>query len=194
MTSRITGGTASFEQSRKLAEYENRKASISFAVSADEGEDAAEAVKQALALATQIVLVSLGVLKATPEQAAVIVPDATAEALKKAHAKKLAKAEKEKPKADPAAVGDQGDTPAPVQVGKPDPAEVVEEVSFDPAPAAVTDKDLIDACNKAAGKFGAEGGKRVREIVQKYVTYPKRAQDITAEARPRFIEELAELK
>ena len=191
MSSRITGGTASFEQSRKLAEYENRKASISFAVSADEGEDAAEAVKQALALATQIVLVSLGVLKGTPEQAAVVVPDATAEALKKAHAKKLAKAEKEKPKADPAAVADE---PAAVAAGNADPAEVVEEVSFDPAPAAVTDKDLIDACNKAAGKFGAEGGKRVREIVQKYVTYPKRAQDITAEARPRFIEELAELK
>lgn len=63
MSAFISGGVATFEQSRKLAEYENRKASITFNVTGDEEADASVAVQGAILLAKEIVLDALGLEK-----------------------------------------------------------------------------------------------------------------------------------
>jgi hypothetical protein len=59
MSAKITGGSAGFEQSRKLAEYENRKVTINFVVSGDDS-DAQSVVIGAFNLAARTVYEGLG--------------------------------------------------------------------------------------------------------------------------------------
>jgi hypothetical protein len=56
----ITGGSVTFEQSRKLAEYENRKVGITFNVNEENGDRSVEQVLQALTIARSAVFVALG--------------------------------------------------------------------------------------------------------------------------------------
>ncbi len=136
--SNITGGSVSFEQSRKIAEYENRKAVITFNVNAEDG-DAEQEVVRALGLAKKHVLEALGFkpqVDVKPSEIKPQVDTAEADKLKAEHAKKLeAKAVKELAPTEP----EKRKPGRPPKVPKAEPA---------PAPAA----DPAEIANISTGE------------------------------------------
>jgi hypothetical protein len=111
---------------------------------------------------------------------------------------------KEEPKADivpdtkPAVADALGDVPQ-IRTNPEDRKEPEAKVELAGADlggdAPLTDKDLGDLCNRAAGKLltthGAEASKKVRELIQKYAP---RVAEIPAEKRKAFKAELEALK
>jgi len=200
----ITGGFVTFEQSRKLADYENRKAAVSFTVSEPEGEDAEKQVGHALDLARHLVLVQLGI---EPPRHAVSVSEEEAEPEKKTRKPRTKrpevvivevteedKARHATPAKDPLEVDD--DVKPAISTGEErvdpeaDPLDVEEDW---PAPTEVTDKDLLDKIgrkNAALLKNDTGAPVKIRKLIGTYVQAPKKASDIPQEVRQKFLDEL----
>lgn len=207
----ITGGIVSFEQSRKLAEYENRKVSITFNVNESEGNSATEQVIGALALAQHHTFVALGLAKATDTPAAASIGAAEPEKGKPGRKKPPAvvTVDPPRPGADPAAVTDDAavvsDTPtqrggantASATATSPDPAAVTDDSLFSPAAevATVTDAELLSQITRKNAalqvQIGDQAPPKIRALIGKYVTAPKQAKDIPQDQRAKFLEELA---
>lgn len=193
----ITGGAVTFEQSRKLAEYENRKVSITFNVNEPDGDDAQVQVFAALKLAQDHCLAALG-LGAAP---AAVASD-TSEKPKRGRPPKT-------PPAEPPKVADaasMAELEAPQIRANPenqiDPnasaAEVVDESLFNapdaPKVDVVTDTDLLSHITRKNAALqmaiGAAAPPKIRALVGKYA---KSAKDIPADKRRAFLDELAAL-
>jgi hypothetical protein len=211
----ITGGSVGFEQSRKLAEYENRKATITFNVSAVDGEDASTVLDAAFLLAQNKVFTALGLkpvaVPASVSGEALPTKDThDAAGIKEANAGKL-EGDKKKPgrppKVAPVAevkVDDVDFPDIPDDLKKDKPQISTGEERKDPADdewgaevAAVTDLELTSKINHKNGELrkvhGDAAAPKIRQLIGKYVTPPKQARDIPAEARAKFIEDLAAL-
>jgi hypothetical protein len=208
----ITGGSVTFEQSRKLAEYENRKVSITFNVNDEQGAEAQ--VLAALATAQGYVFASLGLSK--PE-----VEAATANLSDTSEPKKRGPKPKTPPATPPASVPPVTsaaaaammvedativkEPTAPASVpqirtgeNRVDPAAVVEEDWSAPAVAEITDVDLLSKIGRKNAELQAKAGPehaqsipvKIRGIVGKYA---KSAKEIPQDKRVAFIDELAAL-
>lgn len=200
----ITGGLVTFEQSRKLAEYENRKVLVTFNVTNEQGAEGE--VSRALDIAKGLVYGALGLTVApTPPPQAVI----TGEVIPPAKTTtKKGKAKDAVP--DPAAMGD-----APAQQQTADPASVVDVAAVagsapaaagapDPlaflnaAPAApITDKQLAEATMKKNAELLPKHKEASRKLIGdhlgKFVAFPKGLADIPAEQRQSYLDGLAAL-
>lgn len=209
----ITGGVVSFEQSRKLAEYENRKVSITFNVNESEGVNATEQILAALALAQHHVFVALGLSKASDTPAAASIGAAEPEKKPTMTRKKPPAVnvvvEDKKPAADAAEVVDDAvvvsDTPtqsgganaASATGTTHDPAAVTDDSLFSPAAevATVTDAELLSQITRKNAalqvQIGDQAPPKIRALIGKYVTAPKQAKDIPQDQRAKFLEELA---
>jgi hypothetical protein len=190
----ITGGTVTFEQSRKLAEYENRKALVMFNVTDENGAEAE--VGRALDLARDKVLEALGLVKpkdvavAAPLAAPVTVPAALPAVPKKSHKRKVV--------ADPTEVEE---TKPAISTGEErvDPTDVGDAADLTAAPRPIGDKDLTDALGDAMRRLAPTLGAaiaraRAQQYLAKFVAFPKKSHDIPQEARQQFLDGLLELK
>ncbi|MGD9881225.1 MAG: hypothetical protein AB7F22_07740 [Reyranella sp.] len=206
----ITGGAVSYERSRKIAEYENKKASITFACR--EGDDAVRVVTNALALAMSTVHTALGISEPIP----VLLTDTAVEALlDRANA---APAEKptttrrpRKPPtpetptpapSDPAALTDDTSGPQTAGTGaepnitktpedRKDPAALDADWTGD-APE-ITDKELLEACNRAAS-VGGSAAQQIKKIIGELAGVGKGPAAIPQAARAGFLEKLKAIK
>lgn len=202
-TAVITGGVVVFEQSRKLAEYENRKASVTFNVNAPDGQTAEDEVARALKIAQNYVLSALGL--ADPLALAAVV-DATVKAVA-ATATQAEGKPKKAPKAPKAPPADPADLTAPEETFEK--AAVTRQISngtedrkdpadLDPfsAPAPViTDAALMDAIGKKNVSLIAShkeaGTAMIKELIaKKGVT---RYAEIPQSIRAFFLVELEAL-
>ena len=189
----ITGGTVTFEQSKKLAEYENRKASVSFSVTED--EDATTQVATALDIAKDLVFVALDLTKigkprATPAARTAKTPPKTVT--------------DDTPTADNDGF-DTDDTKAEISKGgpredpetKPEEAATEEEDIFSADVPEITDKELMDKIARRNSDLqktlGDKAPPTIRGLIGKYVQAPKVARDIPQAARAEFLEQLAAL-
>lgn len=172
----ITGGSVTFEQSRKLAEYENRKVIITFNVNEPEGQNATGQVLEALDIAKAHVLIALGFATKDSAPAAAAAPKAPAvDPTDISAPAAAAKPGRKKPpivvdlKANPApadasavqepagdassVVEDPKSAAAPTgeaaSGGAPtSDASAVDEDIFSPTPAEVTDTELLAAISR----------------------------------------------
>lgn len=204
MSAFISGGTATFEQSRKLAEYENRKVSITFNVQGAEGQDAGDQVTLALQVAKDMVLRELG-LSAVPretfEQKVVegkIAPKKTA--LKKPP---LPAGDTPLEKAISSTLEPTQKTLVEIQTAnqaKGDPAGFDND-PFTASVPAVTDKEISDAVGRkndalikastAGGKDGALGTKLIKDLIASYGV--KTMREIPQGVRKEFMAKLEAL-
>jgi len=196
---KILGGVVSVEQSRKFAEYENRKVNYTFSIG--EGDDAVDVTIAAGELALRNVMALLNG-KQYPDTkntgAAAPKPMTATEVIEKVTEvvpSKPAKATKAK-KADPADVVE--DKPQ-ISTGEEriDPADDFSEQNREADP--ISDVALHEACAKTHGRLkanhGAEAGKLVHKVINKYVGGPpKMSADIPQSARPQFLADLDALK
>lgn len=198
----ITGGSVSFEQSRKLAEYENRKASVTFNVTQDEGHEKAVAeVLAALELAEHHVLVALGLKKQTEFQPAAAEPEKSTKGTRKRPPAVDVKVDPPKPAEDPAAVVDETPTKPAGAAASETPAtssaDVVDDSLFTASTPEVTDAELLSQITRKNAALqiaiGDQAPPKIRALIGKYVTAPKQAKDIPQEQRAKFLEDLAAL-
>lgn len=207
----ITGGRIIFGRTVQPAQYESKKSEVELAFTLAEGEELGTSLDivgaQVQAKALELVgLRPSGLVVAKLAEIPIIHdqhgPAAPAPVIEKTTTRKMPS--KKKPDiavgdlttATPAqvhnAIGDVlGDVP---QIRK-NPEDRKEPEQLELADAPITDKDLGDLCNRAAGRLltthGAEASKKVRELIQKYAP---RVAEIAADKRKAFKAELEALK
>lgn len=187
--SRITGGSATFEQSRKLAEYENRKVTINFSVTEDEGEGAEEKVIEALGIAKRKVFEELGLTK----------PEPVIEKPKAPKPTKKPPVVVDSAKDDPANIGGE-EAPPNISTSpedRKDPADMGGDDFTGEAPE-ITDAALSDAVTRKAAalaeKIGDKGPPMIRKLIGTFVGAGKHMHQIPQDARQKFLDDLEGLK
>lgn len=208
----ITGGSVTVEQSKKLAEYENRKASVTFNVG--EGEDASTVVIDAGALAFSTVQSLLGNERKTFEQRVLdgAIERANPAVAAGAPLPKEKKPTVKKPPAQPATntadpLADPTGAPPAAEVkqistGEPrvDPTELAED-PFSASVPTITDAQVSEAvtrknaaliaANKTTGGDGTAGTRKIKDLIAKFgVT---RVQELPQPKRADFLKELEAL-
>lgn len=186
----ITGGSVTFEQSRKLAEYENRKVSITFNVTEEKGAE--DEVKAALAFAHALVFRALGLT----EPGDALPASDTSEKPKRGRPPKVATAPVEV-KSDPAAMVEAPQIRTNPE-NRTDPAAMVEDASLFEGTTEVvkviTEIDVMSAITRKNAalqmNLGQEAPVRIRGLIGKYA---KSAKDIPADKRQSFLDDLAAL-
>lgn len=216
----ILGGSAGYEQSRKIAEYENKKANISFSVG--DGEDAEAQTVKALGMAMTYVLRALGnpvvipdLLGQTPPAPVAPVADPgtltdaqVAAVAAKTTTRRPPKAKTEPapatpPATDPAAIG--GEAAPQIRTNpenRVDPAQVTDDpaslFTAEAPAAAVTDKALSDAVTRKNAALvqvhGEKASPMIRKLIGTYVQAGQQMYQIPAGSRAKFLEELEALK
>lgn len=184
----ISGGEVSYEQSRKLAEYENKKIGITFNVTDEKGAE--EEMVRALGLAKTWVLRELG-YSATAET-----PTTAVTKPKKAKAEPAP--ETVTPAADPTAM--VAETPTrQISNGtedRQDPAAVDE--AFTAAAPEISDKALHDACAKKKVSLGMNLSppgpmNMIGKLMGEYVPKGGQLAQIPQAARQSFLTKLEAL-
>jgi len=214
----ITGGIVTFEQSRKLAEYENRKVSITFNVNDEQGAE--QQVIAALALAKLHVLKALGLATADAkvEDLAEVVPAGKekkprAKAEQKASAPTItATAIDNMVEAENAALKPQIEKITeimekngaavkadPAAMSDTSPSQTAEDpLGFLNSPAAtVTDKELTEAAIRKNAELKTKTpnhAKMIRAVADQFAPFPKTLSDIPTDKRLEFLQKLGELK
>lgn len=216
----INGGVVKYGETRKLAEYENKRADVELNFSTLDGttpeQGEAEALK-VLTVAKNVVKVALGLKPETTVAVSKEPPVAdekpTPRPTKatKATGGKAAKSTGDTPPAVPAS--DPADISA--EVAKPqisvnpenrkDPADMDDaggepDLDFlDSGPVAeISDQDLMAEVSKQVQRLvkanGKDAGnKAVREVKEKYAPLPKQTVGIPQSSRRQFLDELAAL-
>ena len=208
---KVTGGTITYGRTVNLGDYNSKKAEATIGFSTEDGGSADEAGAVAVAKVNEL----LGITKpATSAKADTVQLPAKethdAAGIKEANAGKLG-GDKKKPGRPPKvapvaeAKADDVDFPdIPDDLKKDKPQISTGEERKDPADdewgaevAAVTDLELTSKINHKNGELrkvhGDAAAPKIRQLIGKYVTPPKQARDIPAEARAKFIEDLAAL-
>lgn len=201
---KILGGEVTYERSVKVADYENKKASVKLTFGIEEGTPAAETsfyIAQVTSAARDHVEGVLGLKKiavAPPVKAETVPAPAAAPTDKDKLAAAAAKpAEAPKPvRARAPRVVEQAKESEPA---KPAPAvdplaDLNEDFGADPATAApITDKELSEHCSAINGKI--KNPVLIRQLIGKYTgPKPANAQNIPAESRAKFVAELKTLQ
>lgn len=198
----ITGGSVFFEQSRKLAEYENRKASVTFNVGP--GIEAVEQTDRAMQIAADTVYKALGltgspviVSGSTAVQHAGPAADATAPKSKGGRPPKTPPAETAKPAGDAADFGTAPTVEPPRQIStgetRKDPADLSE---FENVAPVITDEALGSAISKKNKAFvdakSTTGTESIKVLIRK--TGVTRYAEVPQAARSQFLTDLDALK
>ncbi len=188
---RITDCRVTYSETRKITEYEPRRAEVVFGVAFDDGDDYDKVFAQIRERAKHEVQVMLGLTKAeapkhekpakaTPAEESEVDEPAEPPAPKKRGPKKVAKApEPELP------IEESADEPA--EEAEDDPLADLEEEPV----VAISDADLTKAIAKAKERLGEDGGVQIRKLILKFA--PKIPQ-IPADKREMFLEGLKALK
>ncbi len=209
----ITGGRVVYGRTAQPAQYESKKAEAEFSYVVAEGEDHAPLMEQAMMLAKAKVHEMLGLpADKVSTAAASKAPAATAAATPNAPAQPAARTkadiEKEvvdaatpkttraaKPPKVPAATGQAISTGEnredPFQMTAADePKANGTEFDLEPDPKAKvwSDKDVQEAV--AAVNDVIKDAIKIKEVIKKYVQFPKGMKDIAQEQRAAFVEEV----
>lgn len=171
----ITGGVAFFEQSRKLADFENRKAAITFNVG--EGQDAPAVVLKALGFAKSHVLAALFDAVAVQHAGPTEAPAAEPAAPTKNKGGRPAKPPATPPATAPAV--DAADAPPPsapaalpqIRTNPEDRKDPLDLTAFENVAPTITDEALGSALakkNKALSEAKVVGGTdKIKALIAK---------------------------
>jgi hypothetical protein len=206
----ITGGVVGFEQSRKLAEYENRKASVSFNVTEETGAEVE--AQRALDLATKMVLTSLGLVKTMTNAEVAAAADPKPPRKPRGGTVDVKSPGVQATLAKQTDIEEVIETKAQISTGEArtapddDPA-AMDDAALDPLQAEappVTDQVLNETISRKnlslmadyvkLGKDKTEAPKAIRLLIGKYLPAGGQAVQMPAEVRPKFIAELTALE
>lgn len=210
----ITGGKVSFKRSYQPEAYGSKGAEAELTFTLTEGE----ALEDKMVSTGAAVMQQVSDMLQAPRPAARTAPAAPTHAqldqmIHDQHGPAAPSPEKPAPVTKPTTQRKMPDKKKPVATPSTDALGDVPQIRSNPenrveldangAPpgdkqlddAPITDKDLGDMCNRAAGRLltthGAEASKKVRELIQKYAP---RVAEIAADKRKAFKAELEALK
>lgn len=210
---KISGGTVTFGRTVNLGDYNSKKAEATIGFSVEDGGSIDEASAVAVAKVNELLGIAPKIAGVEPAKTTVYPAKETHDAagIKEANAGKL-EAEKKKPgrppkvapAAEPAKVEDDfpdipEDLKAKPQISTGEERKGPEDKDEDwgAEAAAVTDLEMTSKMNHKNGELrkthGDAAAPMIRKLIGKYVTPPKTAREIPAEARAKFLEELAAL-
>lgn len=158
---RVTSGKIEYGETRRIAEYENKKATVTLDFSIDEGEDADDIItgiqEACITRCHHMLGLKTGKMPKPEPAPAALEPAPVAP---KSPPKKLGRPKKVAP--DPAEVTDEEDDELPMNEAAPvkdepedddDLGDLLGETKKEPEPE-LTDKVIIDATSKAAARVG----------------------------------------
>lgn len=188
----ITNGEVSFMRRVKTGEYEHKEAAVKLSFNVQDNEDHVVILGHVFSLALARVYETLGIKTSAP----------VAEAPKPAETKRPPGRppadKKPEVKTDPAAVTDETTTASPIveqaKAAAADPASVTDD-DFTSVETAISDKDLTDACTKAAQRLGGPTKIKILigDVLKKTLGRGGAVAEIPAAYRKLFIEDLKKL-